>query len=86
MRPLAKLVKHILKGDYMDISELLNDNMEADRRRALLEGEGAGSSFSNNPLRREVLSRCRLGWHQQLATEDRACIVILRHSPQFKPQ
>lgn len=50
----AKLVRRILKGDYIDMSEFLKDNMEADRRRALMESDGAGSSFSNKPLRREV--------------------------------
>ena len=29
----AKLVKRILRGDYMDMTELLKDNMEAKRRR-----------------------------------------------------
>lgn len=45
----AKLVKRILKGEFVDMADLLKDNMEAERRRALVEGE------SNQILgRREV--------------------------------
>ena len=35
----AKLVKKIVRGDFVDIAELLRDNMEAERRRAGWEGE-----------------------------------------------
>ena len=37
-----KLVKRILKPVFVDMAELLKDNMEVERRRSLLEG---GSSL-----------------------------------------
>ena len=43
----AKLVKRILKGDFVDMAELLKDNIGAERRRlAVVEG----SSGSSNPV------------------------------------
>ena len=52
----AKLVKRILKGDFVDMAELLKDNIEAERRRlAVVEG-GTGTP---NP-RREISNL--LGW------------------------
>ena len=33
----AKLVRRILKGKYVDMAELLSDNLEAERRRALAD-------------------------------------------------
>ncbi len=44
----AKLVKKIVRGEFVDMAELLWDNMEAERRRA--NGEGK----STLPRRREV--------------------------------
>ena len=44
----AKLVKKIVRGEFVDMVELLQDNMEAERRRANGEGESA------LPRRREV--------------------------------
>ena len=35
----AKLVKRILRGEYVDMAELLIDNMEVERRRAVSEAE-----------------------------------------------
>ena len=35
----AKLVKRILRGEYVDMAELLKDNMEVARRRAVSEAE-----------------------------------------------
>ena len=35
----AKLVRRILRGEYIDMAELLKDNMEVERRRALSEAE-----------------------------------------------
>ena len=46
----AKLVKRILRGEYVDMSELLSDNLEAERRRALSEMGESGPRVS----RREV--------------------------------
>ena len=45
----ARLVKKILKGDYVDMAELLKDNMEVERRRA-----GAGGEAPIAASRREV--------------------------------
>lgn len=50
----AKLVKRILKGDYLDFAELLKDNMEAERRRATQEGESASAPYGHRANRREV--------------------------------
>ena len=36
----AGLVKKILRGDFVDMVELLHDNMKAERRRSTAEGEG----------------------------------------------
>ena len=49
----AKLVAKILKGDYVDMAELLRDNMEAERRRPRSQHmESAGTSGGGS--RREV--------------------------------
>ena len=39
----AKLVKHILRGEYIDMTELLKDNIEVERRLVLTE-ESSGPS------------------------------------------
>ena len=38
----AKLVKRILRGEYIDMAELLKDNVEAERRRLASTEEGGG--------------------------------------------
>jgi len=48
----AKLVRRILKAEYVDMAELLRDNMEAERRR--WQGEGPSSHFSSRVSRREI--------------------------------
>ena len=45
----AKLVKRIQKGKFVDMAELLKDNIEAERRRLAVEE----NSSSHNP-RREI--------------------------------
>ena len=40
----AKLVKRILRGEYIDMAELLKDNIEAEIRRLASTEEGCGSS------------------------------------------
>ena len=35
----ARLVRKILHGDFVDMAELLHDNMEVERRRSTVEGE-----------------------------------------------
>ena len=49
----ARLVKQILKGDFVDMAELLRDNLEAERRRARSELE-TGKSGAPASSRREV--------------------------------
>ena len=48
----AKLVAKIIKGDFVDMAELLRDNIEAERRRAL--GESSSCPNASRPQRREV--------------------------------
>ncbi len=50
----AKLVKRILKGDYVDMAELLKDNMEVERRRAQVEGDGSQGQLMHRGNRREI--------------------------------
>ena len=51
----AKMVKRILKkGEFVDMAELLKDNLEAERRRFVAEGTGGMSHFTNRQSRREV--------------------------------
>jgi len=38
-----KLVKRIVRGDYIDMAEMSSDNMELERRPALAESEGIGN-------------------------------------------
>ena len=47
-----KLVKRIVRGDYIDIAEILSDNMELECRRALAESEGIGNMKQSG--RREI--------------------------------
>ena len=49
----ARLVKCILKDDFIDKAELLQDNLEAERRRAQTELE-MGKSGAPTPSRREI--------------------------------
>ena len=48
----GKLVKRIRKGEYIDMAELLKDNVEAERRR---QGLGGGDNVQGQRLsRREI--------------------------------
>ena len=49
----AKLVGCILKGDFIDMAELLRDNLEAERRGVFQDSAGSSSS-SHGRTRREV--------------------------------
>ena len=51
----AKLVKKIRNGEYIDMAELLKDNIELERRRAATEGEGSRSSFLTHRTGRREL-------------------------------
>ena len=50
----AKLVKRIQKAEYVDMAELLKDNMEAERRRMLSDSAFPQSHLTNRPVRREI--------------------------------
>ena len=51
----AKLVKKILRGDFVDMADLLKDNLEAERRRYSQERESGRASYGQTPYyRREV--------------------------------
>jgi len=52
----AHIVRKIQKGDYLDMAELLKDNMEAKRRRAIimLEKENSNPQPASPGGRREV--------------------------------
>ena len=50
-----KLVKRIQRGEFVDMAEILKDNMEVERRRAAQAGEGGQQSQAiNRGSRREV--------------------------------
>ena len=48
----VKLVKKIWSGEYVDMAELLRDNMEVERRRHATEGEGGSGAGTSS--RREI--------------------------------
>ena len=48
----VKLVKKIWSGEYVDMAELLRDNMEVERRQHATEGEGGSGAGTSN--RREI--------------------------------
>ena len=50
----AKLVRKILSGDFVDMAELLKDNMEAERRRHASEADPTQGHLGQPPPRREV--------------------------------
>ena len=50
----AKLVTRIQKGEFIDMAELLQDNLEAQRRGALQESGSASASPSQSRPRREI--------------------------------
>ena len=50
----AKLVKRILKGEFVNMVELLKDNMEIERRCVVAEGESSQGLLGPRGTRREV--------------------------------
>jgi len=48
-----KLVKRIVKSKYVNMVELLNDNMEVEHRQALFESQLSLCSSQQRPGRRE---------------------------------
>ena len=65
----AKLVARILRGDFVDMAELLRDNLEAVRRRAPYDG--AAESLQPKKSRREVPDL--LSWVQCFGT----CVGVI---------
>ena len=49
----AKPVKRIQQAEYVDMAELLKDNMEAERRRILSDSAFPETHFTNRPVWRE---------------------------------
>ncbi len=50
----AKLVRHVLCAEYVDMAELLKDNMEAERRRMLADSGSSQSHFGSRQSRRKI--------------------------------
>ena len=50
----ARLVKKISRGEFVDMSELLKDNMELERRRAAYGGEPSQGQLAGRTGRREI--------------------------------
>ena len=50
----AKLVKNILKGEYVDMAKLLKDSMEAERRRCSSEAVSVLGHMSQTPWKWEI--------------------------------
>ena len=50
----AKLVKKIMKGEFVDMAELLKDNIKVERRRQASEGKLSQGHFGQAMCRREV--------------------------------
>ena len=50
----AKLVKRILKGEYVDMCELLKDNIEAERKRTVSESRASGDPLLKATQLREI--------------------------------
>ena len=62
-----KLVAKIQRGEYIDMAELLKDNIEAERRRSASAGGVVASILaSTRPIRREIPDL--LGWIQCFGT------------------
>ena len=74
----AKLVAKILKGEYIDMAELLRDNIEAERRRATDTPSASSSSHHSN--RREVPDF--LSWLQCFGVY--ACVVASHKPEKFR--
>ena len=76
----VKLVKKILRGDFVDTAKLLRDNLEADR---WVQGREAGSADGSTPRlgsRREVPDL--LSWVQCFSTY--VCTVASRYPSRIR--
>ena len=77
---LAKLVKRILKGEYVDMCELLKDNIEAERKRTVSESRASCDPLLKAPQLREIPDM--LSWLQCFSLF--AGIVISKHPEKAK--
>ncbi len=50
----SKLVCRILRAEYVDMAELLKDNMEVERRRMQMDGGGPHPHYPTRQARREI--------------------------------
>lgn len=50
----TKLVKRIVRGEFVDMAKLLKHNMEADRMHSLAEGETSKAHIMQRANRREI--------------------------------
>lgn len=70
----AKLVRRILKAEYVDMSELLKDNMEAERRRGQADGVAllrtSGKKRSRGPRHLELAAVLCSGGYLTVPRED----------------
>ena len=71
----SKLVAKIIKGDFVDMAELLRDNIEAERRRAM--GDTSSCPNASRPQRREVPDF--MSWLQCFGTY---VAVVANHKPE----
>ena len=74
----GKLVRRILKAEYIDMAELLKDNMEAERRRCATEGAPPGAT--SRSARREIPDV--LSWLQCFTLY--TAVVVSRHPEKIK--
>ena len=76
----AKLVKRIQKAEYVNMAELLKDNMEAGRRRMLSDSVFPQTHFTNRPVRREIPDM--LSWFQCFSLY--AAVVVSKYPEKGK--
>ena len=71
----GKLVQKIQRGEFVDMAELLRDNMELERRRTAREMPAAGLGLGVQPSRREVPDL--ISWVQCFGVY--AAVVSVKH-------
>ena len=69
----ARIVRRVLRGDFVDMAELTEDNLELELRRGSEADEG-------KPVPLHKLNRCRTSWHGPVRS---ACTPVLwsAHTP-----
>ena len=71
----AKLVRKILSGEFVDMAELLKDNMEAERRRHSSDADAMQGHLGQSSARREVPDL--MSWLQCFSSY--AAVVCSKH-------